>query len=159
MADRTTQARPGRLALDLFCGAGGLSEGLRQAGFHTVAANDFDPWAGATFRANHEPHGTVFVPGDIGSPAVQGQLLELAQGREIDLIAGGPPCQAFSQVRNHDRLIDDLEHRAATGERCAQLARVRAEGDRVTAAAIQDAGNAAAATQAARGARALGRAR
>lgn len=107
MADRTTQARPGRLALDLFCGAGGLSEGLRQAGFHTVAANDFDPWAGATFRANHEPHGTVFVPGDIGSPAVQGQLLELAQGREIDLIAGGPPCQAFSQVRNHDRLIDD----------------------------------------------------
>lgn len=107
MVRRTTQARPKRLALDLFCGAGGLSEGLRQAGFHTVAANDLDPWAGATFRANHEPHGTVFVPGDISSAAVQERLLDLARGQEIDLIAGGPPCQACSQVRNHDRLIDD----------------------------------------------------
>lgn len=107
MTHRTMRASRKRLALDLFCGAGGLSEGLRQAGFHTVAANDFDLWAGATFQANHEPHGTVFVPGDISDPVVHGRLLELAQGREIDLIAGGPPCQAFSQVRNHDRLIDD----------------------------------------------------
>jgi len=107
MAHRARRARQLRLALDLFCGAGGLSEGLRQAGFHTVAANDFDPWAGATFEANHQRHGTIFVPGDISSAEVQGRLLEIAQGHEIDLLAGGPPCQAFSQVRNHDRLIDD----------------------------------------------------
>jgi DNA (cytosine-5)-methyltransferase 1 len=107
MAHRAKRARRLRLALDLFCGAGGLSEGLRQAGFHTVAANDFDPWAGATFEANHHGHGTIFVPGDIASAEVQGRLLEIAQGHEIDLLAGGPPCQAFSQVRNHDRLIDD----------------------------------------------------
>lgn len=107
MAHRAGRARRKRLALDLFCGAGGLSEGLRQAGFHTVAANDFDPWAGATFEANHRQHGTTFIPGDIGSSAVKGKLLEIARGQEIDLLAGGPPCQAFSQVRNHDRLIDD----------------------------------------------------
>ena len=107
MAQRTSQARPRRLALDLFCGAGGLSEGLRQAGFHTVAANDFDAWAGATYVANHQAHGTVFIPGDIGHAAVQERLLGIAHGQEIDLLAGGPPCQAFSQVRNHDRLIDD----------------------------------------------------
>lgn len=107
MAHRTSQARPRRLALDLFCGAGGLSEGLRQAGFHTVAANDSDAWAGATYAANHHPHGTAFTPGDISNPAVQESLLGIAHGQEIDLLAGGPPCQAFSQVRNHDRLIDD----------------------------------------------------
>jgi len=107
MAHKTSHAKPKRLALDLFCGAGGLSEGLRQAGFHTVAANDFDLSAGATYAANHDAHGTVFVPGDIGDTAVQERLLCVADGKEIDLLAGGPPCQAFSQVRNHDRLIND----------------------------------------------------
>lgn len=107
MAHRTSQAKPRRLAMDLFCGAGGLSEGLRQAGFHTVAANDFDAWAGASYAANHQAHGTVFISGDIGDAAVQEGLLGIAHGQEIDLLAGGPPCQAFSQVRNHDRLIND----------------------------------------------------
>ena len=40
-------------AIDLFCGAGGLSEGLRQAGFHVLAGNDVDPVASETFAANH----------------------------------------------------------------------------------------------------------
>jgi len=93
--------------LDLFCGAGGLSEGFRQAGFHTVAANDADAWAGATYTLNHAPHGTKFVLGDIASAAAKEELLHHAGGVAIDVIAGGPPCQAFSQVRNHARLIDD----------------------------------------------------
>lgn len=108
---RPTSARNARrrqpfTCLDLFCGAGGLSEGFRQAGFHTVAANDFDPWAGATFALNHEPHGTKFVPGDISTPAVKEQLLHHARSG-VDVVIGGPPCQAFSQVRNHARIIDD----------------------------------------------------
>jgi DNA (cytosine-5)-methyltransferase 1 len=94
-------------AIDLFCGAGGLSEGLRQAGIHTVAANDFDTWAGETYAENHEPHGTTFVPGDITSAKVRKELLLAAKGHEIDLVCGGPPCQAFSQVRNHDRETRD----------------------------------------------------
>lgn len=93
--------------LDLFCGAGGLSEGFRQAGFHTVAANDVDAWAGGTYALNHAPHGTKFVLGDITSAAVKEELLQHARGVTIDVIAGGPPCQAFSQVRNHARIIDD----------------------------------------------------
>lgn len=92
--------------LDLFCGAGGLSEGFRQAGFHTVAANDADPWAGATYALNHEKHGTKFVLGDISQQAVKEQLLDHVAGG-VDVIIGGPPCQAFSQVRNHARIIDD----------------------------------------------------
>lgn len=95
------------LCVDLFCGAGGFSEGLRQAGFHTIAANDFDLSAGATYDANHHAHGTTFVPGDIKSAEVQAALLDAIGGRDVDAVVGGPPCQAFSQVRNHRRVIDD----------------------------------------------------
>ncbi len=95
------------LSLDLFSGAGGFSEGFRQAGFHSVAANDVDPWAGATFKLNHEQHGTQFILGDIAAPSVQEQLFAAVSGRELDCVVGGPPCQGFSQVRNHNRLIDD----------------------------------------------------
>ncbi|MGX7743145.1 DNA cytosine methyltransferase [Rhodopseudomonas parapalustris] len=102
-----SKASPRFTCLDLFCGAGGLSEGFRQAGFQTVAANDYDAWAGATYEQNHGPHGTKFVLGDITAPAVKEALLQHVRGMEIDVVAGGPPCQAFSQVRNHKRIIDD----------------------------------------------------
>jgi DNA (cytosine-5)-methyltransferase 1 len=90
-------------ALDLFCGAGGIAEGFRQAGFRSVAASDIDPDACATFARNF-PDARV-VHGDLRDPRVKSALLEAAS--EVDVIVGGPPCQAFSQVRNHARLIDD----------------------------------------------------
>jgi DNA (cytosine-5)-methyltransferase 1 len=93
--------------VDLFCGAGGFSEGFRQAGFHTVAATDIDPWGGATFELNHDQYGTKFILGDLGSLDVQTGVLEAADGIRVDAVIGGPPCQAFSQVRNHDRMIGD----------------------------------------------------
>ena len=40
-------------AIDLFCGAGGLSLGLKQAGFKVLAAVDLDPLAIKSFKANH----------------------------------------------------------------------------------------------------------
>jgi DNA (cytosine-5)-methyltransferase 1 len=93
--------------VDLFCGAGGLAEGFRLAGFQTLVANDFDAWAGATFEMNHRPHGAEFVLGDIRQPDVQEQVFAAVGGRDVDVLVGGPPCQAFSQVRNHARVIDD----------------------------------------------------
>lgn len=98
---------PAPTCLDLFCGAGGLSEGFRQAGFHSVAANDSDAWAGGTFELNHAQHGTRFILGDIAAPDIQEQLLDAVRGTPIDALIGGPPCQAFSQVRNHHRIIED----------------------------------------------------
>lgn len=40
-------------AIDLFCGAGGLSEGFRQAGFRVLVGNDADKFAGMTYAATH----------------------------------------------------------------------------------------------------------
>lgn len=89
--------------LDLFCGAGGLSEGFRQAGCRIVAGVDADPDACATYAANFPE--AVSIYGDLRRPSIRARVLELATG--VDLIVGGPPCQAYSQVRNHDRLIND----------------------------------------------------
>lgn len=91
-------------AIDLFAGAGGLSCGLEQAGFDLLAAADHDPDACATHRLNFPE--TLVVEGDLTQPDRHDMVVEAAKGR-LDLLAGGPPCQAFSQVRNHDRLLDD----------------------------------------------------
>jgi DNA (cytosine-5)-methyltransferase 1 len=101
MADRPI------LTVDLFAGAGGLSEGFRLAGAQTIVASDFDESAGATYVDNHERHGTRFVLGDITDAKVRQEILKAIDGRSVDIVAGGPPCQAFSQVRNHDRATND----------------------------------------------------
>lgn len=89
--------------VDLFAGAGGLSEGFRQAGFSILAGADNDPDAIATYARNFPE--AFAVTGDIRTPSVKAGILEVA--RHADLLVGGPPCQAFSQVRNHTRLIED----------------------------------------------------
>ena len=92
-------------AIDLFCGAGGLSEGFRQAGFHILAGNDFDETAGKTFAATH-PEAT-FLPGPIEDiPATDFLKAAGIKKGELDCLIGGPPCQAFS-VYNHQRGMHD----------------------------------------------------
>jgi len=89
--------------VDLFAGAGGISEGFRQAGFSVIAGSDNDPDATATYRLNF-PEARV-TTGDLRAPAVKEQVLDAA--RTASVLVGGPPCQAFSQMRNHTRMIDD----------------------------------------------------
>lgn len=89
--------------VDLFAGAGGISEGFRQVGFRPVAASDIDPDACATYKLNF-PTAKV-IHGDVRDKKVASELLEASRG--VDVVVGGPPCQAFSQVRNHVRIIDD----------------------------------------------------
>jgi DNA (cytosine-5)-methyltransferase 1 len=89
--------------VDLFAGAGGISEGFRQAGFDVRGGLDSDPDAAATYALNFPEAATI--SGDIRERSVRARLNELLQG--VDVVVGGPPCQAFSQVRNHSRMIDD----------------------------------------------------
>ncbi|MGE4226397.1 MAG: DNA cytosine methyltransferase [Vicinamibacterales bacterium] len=101
---RLPEGRKGFRVADLFCGAGGLAEGFRQAGCSIVVGSDADPDACATFSLNF-PEATT-VHGDLRQPDVKARVTSTA-GDRIDILVGGPPCQAFSQVRNHARLIDD----------------------------------------------------
>lgn len=90
--------------LDLFCGCGGFSLGLKQAGLHCVAAIDSDPHATATFKGNFpsvqhvlERDLTTFTPE---------RLKDVIGQQRIDIIVGGPPCQGFSTVR----MVDGSNH-------------------------------------------------
>src|SRR5205823_288134 len=97
-------------AIDLFCGAGGLSRGLRDAGFELVAAADQDPDSCATFRRNFPD--TVLIQGDLTAQENHAAVVDVAgSDRRLDLLVGGPPCQAFSQIHNHDRLLEDPRNR------------------------------------------------
>lgn len=90
-----------RLSLvDMFCGAGGLSEGFRQAGFRTVMAVDADPQAMRTYRLNHpEVDEQAMLCRDIrGFRDEAENIRSLIGEREIDVLVGGPPCQGFSRA-------------------------------------------------------------
>jgi DNA (cytosine-5)-methyltransferase 1 len=82
-------------AIDLFCGAGGLSEGLTQAGFNIVFASDINQKYISTYKQNH-PDTLVFGE-DIRSlsNSLLESLVKMKPG-QLDLLAGGPPCQGFS---------------------------------------------------------------
>ena len=89
------QSRAKPLAIDLFSGAGGLSLGLANAGFSVVAAADRD----ATSLETHAHNiGGLTWCGDLEDPTeFLSQLSDWGIDR-VDLVAGGPPCQPFSQA-------------------------------------------------------------
>lgn len=89
-------------AIDLFCGAGGLTAGLQQAGFKVISAIEVLPLAAETYAKNHpEVH---MVPRDIKkvNPTELMKSLGLKKG-ELDLVAGCPPCQGFSSLRTRNK--------------------------------------------------------
>ena len=91
--------------VDLFCGCGGLSLGLEQAGFETIFANDIDPVSVSTYLYNRTIiKERVFL----GSISDLNNNLGLYDDlfSQIDLVCGGPPCQGFS-LANRQRLIND----------------------------------------------------
>ena len=95
-------------AIDLFCGCGGLSLGLRRAHFRVIAALDNNALSVATYRKNHAR--TLVVEQDIGVVDAHALMtdLDLKPGR-LDLLAGCPPCQGFSTLRtlNGGRVVEE----------------------------------------------------
>jgi len=94
-------------AIDLFSGCGGLSLGLKRAGFRVIGAVDIDPLAVETYGANHRR--VVVWSVDIRKlPAAKMmRRLKLRPG-QLDLLAGCPPCQGFSTMTTHNgRILRD----------------------------------------------------
>lgn len=95
-------------AIDLFSGCGGLSLGLKKAGFKVIGAVDIEPRAVETYRMNH-PEVNLWEK-DISKLTVEEIKTELGiEKGELDLLAGCPPCQGFSSMRtkNGSRRIRD----------------------------------------------------
>ncbi|SVD43405.1 uncharacterized protein METZ01_LOCUS396259, partial [marine metagenome] len=86
----------GRLAADLFCGAGGLGLGLEVSGIRTVLGIDSDPEAAATHRALFP--GLTIDDWDLGDGAVVKRVADLIRSCGISVVVGGPPCQPFSRA-------------------------------------------------------------
>lgn len=99
-------------AIDLFCGAGGMSEGMLQAGFHIVFSNDINEDVKKTYMNRHEQLGyiqgenTHFCCSDIRDISGEYIISEVSKLKmfsnkkapQIDAIFGGPPCQGFSRA-------------------------------------------------------------
>lgn len=104
-------------AIDLFCGAGGCSEGLIQAGFDILFSSDISDMVEVTYRNRHEQLGLIqgkntwFERSDIRELTGKKikeciSKLQIFQGKkipEIDLMIGGPSCQGFSRAGRRDK--------------------------------------------------------
>lgn len=111
IGDKLIKYSESQTSVDVFCGAGGLSLGLEQAGWHTIAAIDHDQYALDTYTFNR-PCVLEPIKATAGVTSVfkrdlhdKSQLLDVVKkikdsldGRRLDLLAGGPPCQGFSHA-------------------------------------------------------------
>lgn len=108
--------------VDAFCGAGGISLGFESAGFETVYAFDIDQDSVATFNENIA---SVAEIADVRDPKIS-QVIEARVGEGSYVLAGGPPCQGFSQQRRgsdqddrndlvikYAELVERLHHKPA----------------------------------------------
>lgn len=91
--------------VDLFAGCGGLSEGFLKSGFHGLCHVDFDSNACATlgnrlkdYNISEEEIKRTVLTRDLTEHASVEDILMCVEGKEVDLLVGGPPCQAFSTV-------------------------------------------------------------
>ena len=81
--------------IDLFAGVGGLSLGFEKESFENLFSIDFDRDACKTYRRNFPNN--ALLEKDIKN-LTEKEILDLAEGREVDAIIGGTPCQGFSMA-------------------------------------------------------------
>jgi DNA (cytosine-5)-methyltransferase 1 len=92
-----------KVVVEFFCGCGGTSLGFEMAGFEVILGVDIHQPSIKTFKANHPNCSTIL--GDIKKINPQ-EVLDFLEGRKIDVLIGGVPCQGFS-LNNRKRHEDD----------------------------------------------------
>lgn len=103
---RRTDNVPEIIALSFFSGAMGLDIGMSRGGIHALLACEFNKFCRMTI--DHNEPGMALI-GDINNYTPE-QILEYARipkGRKVDVIFGGPPCQAFSTAGARRALADE----------------------------------------------------
>lgn len=94
-------------AIDLFCGCGGISAGLRDAGFKVLAGVDVEPNYISTFSHNFPRSKSFQLDLATVQPDEFMHMADIGEG-EVDLLAGGAPCQGFSKnVPRKNRYLED----------------------------------------------------
>ena len=101
--------------IDLFAGCGGLSEGFYRMGFTALAHVEINHWACETLRKRMSYYGYTniekeVVEKDITSEDILTDMNNAVSGRTVDVIIGGPPCQAYStagRVRDSKGMASD----------------------------------------------------
>jgi len=97
-------------ALDLFSGCGGLSLGLKQAGFRVLAAIEINTKAQETYQINHPD--VELISDDIRKVAARAILRRLGlKAGQLSLLAGCPPCQGFSRMRTKNKRTSEDDPR------------------------------------------------
>ncbi len=92
-------------SIELYAGAGGLAMGVSMAGFESLAVVEWDQWACQSIRENQRRS----FPLVSGWPLFEGDVRNFdwsSTPKDIDLLAGGPPCQPFSLAGKHKAFCD-----------------------------------------------------
>lgn len=108
-------SKPKYSFIDLFAGCGGLSEGFYRVGFQALAHVEINHWACESLKKRMKHYGYKNVDKevleqDITSEDILDKIDEAVDGRKIDIIIGGPPCQAYStagRVRDSKGMAKD----------------------------------------------------
>ena len=92
------------IAIDLFSGSGGLTLGLKKAGFKVVGGVELDSLSAESYRKNH--HDVHLWEEDIRGIDLEAVKAELGiESGELHLLAGCPPCQGFSTIRTRKKSV------------------------------------------------------
>lgn len=91
------------LVVELFCGCGGTSLGFEMAGYQIAVGCDIHKISIETFKNNHKGVSTIL--GDIKKVTPE-DVIKLLNGRKVDVLIGGVPCQGFS-LNNRKRHSED----------------------------------------------------